>query len=244
MRVAIFSDIHGNLEALVAVLSHIASQNCSRSFCLGDVVGYGASPRECIALIQANGIAAVMGNHDLLASTVFPPFGFNPHAAKAVIWTRSQMTKQDLLWLAQLPYTMEVPEHGITLCHAGLDNPADFGYVDTIEKAKESLEHQNTPVCFLGHTHVPTIFCSNQGGAITEHGAVDFRCDPNNRYIVNVGSIGQPRDGDPCSCYVIYDTDLRQVEFHRVRYEWKGAQAKIRKAGLPERLAQRLALGK
>jgi predicted phosphodiesterase len=243
MRIAIFSDIHANLEALVAVLADISSQKCTHRYCLGDVVGYGASPRECVALIRAHGVECMRGNHDELASLDCPPIGFNSTAAQSIIWTRSQLSKEDLQWLGQRPYYKVLPELGITICHANITAPAEWQYVDNANDAQAMLRAQRTTLCFFGHTHIPAIFVKIPDGRVRTEPRDEITLEPNCRYAVNVGSIGQPRDDNPHSCYVVYDTQAQTIKYRRVEYLLAAAQDKIRKAGLPERLAVRLEQG-
>jgi diadenosine tetraphosphatase ApaH/serine/threonine PP2A family protein phosphatase len=245
MRIAIFSDIHGNLEALLAVLEDTTAQQCELRYCLGDCVGYGANPGECIKTLRTQKIFTVRGNHDHDAALDTPLDNYNAMAAEALRWTRAAIKSDDRAWLGSLAYRMEVPQHGIILCHASAHRPEDFRYVTSSSEAYLGLLSQDTRVSFVGHTHCPELYALTQQTQV-EHIPVDSAVVPlrsDKVYMVNVGSLGQPRDGDPQSCYVVYDTESESVTFRRVKYPIAQAQEKIRKAGLPEVLAWRLSVG-
>ncbi|HTV42569.1 MAG TPA: metallophosphoesterase family protein [Candidatus Sulfotelmatobacter sp.] len=240
MKYAIIADIHANLEALTAVLADARAQNPTHYVCLGDVVGYNANPKECLKIIRDMNIPCVKGNHDEYCSMDEQLEGFNPNAAEAVHWTRRQLSADDRAWLRDLKYTKMVATFSIV--HATLDAPDRWGYVFDKLQAAASFPYQTTPVCFFGHTHVPVAFMRDtvvRGGTFSK-----FKVDPAKKYFVNVGAVGQPRDNNPKAAYVIYDLDAGTIELRRVEYDIATAQAKIREAGLPERLAERLEFGK
>lgn len=240
MKYAIIADIHGNLEAFEVVLKDIKEQNCTHVACLGDVVGYGANPKECLKIVRDMAIPCVKGNHDEYCSNELHTEGFNPYAAQAVNWTRQQLSEDDRQWLRDLQYRRLVAN--FTLVHATLDAPQRWGYVFDKLAAATSFTYQNTAVCFFGHTHVPVAFIRDtviRGGTYSK-----FKIEPGRKYFVNVGSVGQPRDNNPKSAYVVYDMDEGSIELRRLEYDIPAAQAKILKAGLPPRLAERLAHGK
>lgn len=240
MKFAIIADIHANLEALQAVLEDIKAQKCTHYTCLGDVVGYNANPKECLDIIRDMGMPCVKGNHDEYCSNEDPLEGFNPAAAAAIHWTRKQLSEQDRQWLRDLKYLRMVT--GFTIVHATLDAPQRWGYVFNKLDAAASFTYQNTAVCFFGHTHVPVAFMRDtivRGGTYSK-----FKVEPGKKYFVNVGAIGQPRDGNPKAAYVVYDVDEGTIELRRVEYDIEAAQGKILAAGLPDRLAERLAYGK
>ncbi len=240
MRYAIIADIHANLEAFQTVLEDIKAQGCTHYACLGDVVGYCANPKECLDIVRDMGMPCVKGNHDEYCSTEEDLEGFNPHAAEAVNWTRQQLTQEDRQWLRDLKYLRLVATFSIV--HATLDGPQRWGYVFDKLAAAASFTYQNTSVCFFGHTHVPVAFIRDsvvRGGTYSK-----FKIEPGRKYFINVGSVGQPRDGNPKAAYVVYDLDEATVELRRLDYDIPAAQSKIRAAGLPERLAERLAHGK
>lgn len=240
MKYAIIADIHANLEALQVVLEDIKTQRCTHYACLGDVVGYNANPKECLDIIRSMGMPCVKGNHDEYCSIESNLEGFNPHAAEAVNWTRRQLTEEDRQWLRDLKYIRLVASFSVV--HATLDGPQRWGYVFDRLAAAASFTYQNTTVCFFGHTHVPVAFIRDtvvRGGTYSK-----FKVEPGRKYFINVGSVGQPRDNNPKAAYVTYDLDEGLIELHRLDYDIPAAQAKIRAAGLPERLAERLAVGR
>jgi predicted phosphodiesterase len=240
MKYAIIADIHANLEALEVVLQDAKEQNCTHYACLGDVVGYNANPKECLDIIRDMGMPCVKGNHDEYCSIESNLEGFNPHAAEAIHWTRAQLTEEDREWLRNLKYIRLVASFSIV--HATLDGPQRWGYVFDRLAAAASFTYQNTSVCFFGHTHVPVAFIRDsvvRGGTYSK-----FKIEPGRKYFINVGSVGQSRDGVAKATYVIYNVDEGSVELRRLDYEISKTQAKIRAAGLPERLAERLSLGK
>jgi len=240
MKYAIIADIHSNLEALEVVLDDIKAQKCDQIVCLGDIVGYGANPKECLQIVRELNIPCVKGNHDEYCSTDNPMEGFNPHAADAIAWTRRQLGDEEKQFLKELKYIRLI--HNFTIVHATLDVPQRWGYVFDKLMAAASFTYQNTNVCFFGHTHVPLAFIRDsvvRGGTYSK-----FKVEPDKKYFVNVGSVGQPRDNNPKAGYVIYDMDEMTIELRRLDYDIKKAQAKIIAAGLPQRLADRLAVGK
>ncbi|WCJ58777.1 metallophosphoesterase family protein [Fontisphaera persica] len=239
-RYAIIADIHANLEAFKVVLEDIKAQNCTHVVCLGDVVGYGANPKECLDIVREMKIPCIKGNHDEMCSVDKNLEGFNPYAAEAIMWTRDQLTEDDRQWLRDLKYQRLIAN--FTIVHATLDLPHQWGYVFDKLMAAASFTYQNTPVCFFGHTHVPLAFIRDsvvRGGTYSK-----FKVEPGKKYFVNVGSIGQPRDNDPRAAYVVYDLDENTIELRRLEYDIPTAQKKILAAGLPARLAERLAYGK
>ncbi len=240
MKYAIIADIHGNLEAFQVVLEDIKAQNATHVVCLGDVVGYNANPSECLKIVRDMNIPVVKGNHDEYCSTDNPLDGFNPHAAEAVHWTRNQLSDDDKKWLRDLKYSRMAAN--FTMVHATLDAPERWGYVFDKLAAAASFPYQNTQMCFFGHTHVPVAFMRDtvvRGGTYSK-----FKVDSSKKYFINVGAVGQPRDNNPKSAYVIYDMDAQTIELRRLDYDIAAAQAKILAAGLPERLAERLAYGR
>jgi len=240
MKFAIIADIHANLEAFQVVLEDIKQQKCTHFACLGDVVGYNANPKECLDMVRDMNIPVVKGNHDEYCSTDEALDGFNPAAAEAVNWTRRQLSTEDRQWLRDLKYVRMVTS--FTIVHATLDGPQRWGYVFDKLAAAASFTYQNTAVCFFGHTHVPVAFIRDtvvRGGTYSK-----FKVEPGKKYFVNVGAVGQPRDNNPKAAYVVYDMDETTIELRRLDYDIGKAQKKILDAGLPPRLAERLALGR
>ena len=240
MKYAVIADIHGNLEAFQVVLEDAKAQKCTHYCCVGDVVGYGANPNECLKIVRDMGMPTVKGNHDEYCSSDEALDGFNPHAAEAVIWTRKQLSDADKQWLRDLKYMRLVAS--FSMVHATLDNPHKWAYVFDRLMAAASFTYQNTAVCFFGHTHVPVAFIRDshiRGGTYSK-----FKVEPGRKYFVNVGSVGQPRDNNPKAAYVIYDLDEGSIELRRLDYDIPKTQKKILAAGLPSRLADRLSDGK
>jgi predicted phosphodiesterase len=240
MKYAVIADIHANLEAFEVVLEDARSQKCTHHACVGDIVGYNANPKECLEIVRSMGMPCVKGNHDEYCSCDDALDGFNPHAAEAVIWTRRQLSGADKQWSNDLKYIRLVAS--FSMVHATLDVPQRWGYVFDKLMAAASFTYQNTSVCFFGHTHVPVAFIRDsvvRGGTYTK-----FKVEQGRKYFVNVGSVGQPRDGNPKAAYVIYDLDEGSIELRRLEYNIPKTQKKILEAGLPARLAERLAVGK
>ncbi len=241
MKYAILGDIHSNLEALQAVLDHAKAQNCTHYVSLGDVVGYGPNPRECLEIVRSLNCPVVMGNHDEYCGSVLDLTGFNPMASDAIKWTRDQLSESDREWLRNLKYSHIV--ESFTIVHATLDLPEKWAYVFDKLAGAASMNYQRTPVCFNGHTHVPVAFVRTamgvQGGMYNK-----IKIEVGRKYFINAGSIGQPRDRNPAAAYVTYDPANGLVELLRVEYDFRVTQQKIRAAGLPESLADRLEYGK
>jgi len=238
---AILGDIHSNYDALSVVLDDCRAQGVTDYLCTGDVVGYNACPHQCLDAIRSIGCPVVMGNHDHYVSSRQNLEDFNPAAAAVIQWTRKQLTMDEMYWLRALPFVKTAM--GITVVHATMDNPEAFGYVFDHLQAEANFSKQMTPLCFHGHTHCPMIY-EKQISAVYRIDAQDFKLPMGRKYFINVGSVGQPRDGDPRASYVLYDPKSRMVRFRRLEYDIAAAQAKVREAGLPERLAERLEYGR
>jgi predicted phosphodiesterase len=240
MKYAILSDIHANLEALETVLDDAQKQQCAQYACAGDVVGGGANPRECLALVRRLNMACVKGEYDEYCSVEGEVEDFGPLAAEAIRWTRRQLDPEERAWLWDLKYVRLVGS--FSLVHATLDGPQRWGCVFDKLMAAASFTYQNTDVCFFGHTQVPVAFVRD---SVVQSGTYSrFRVEPNRKYFVNVGSVGQPSDGNPRAGYVAYDLDEGSIELRRLDYDIPKAQKKILAAGLPQELADGLAGGK
>jgi len=240
MRFAIFGDIHANLEALEAVRADAAARECTHYVCLGDVVGYNANPHECVEIVRGLECPVVKGNHDEQATIDSGLENFNPLAEEAINWTRAHLSEEDKKWLRDLRFVRHVRD--FTIVHATLDTPQKWGYVFNQLDAAASFSYQHTNICFYGHTHVPRAYVkdSTVKGVPLER----LMIEPNKKYFINVGSVGQPRDGDWHAAYCIFSPAEHIVELRRIGYDINTAQDKIVEAGLPQRLADRLALGK
>ncbi|HUE40359.1 MAG TPA: metallophosphoesterase family protein [Chthoniobacterales bacterium] len=240
MRYAIISDIHSNLEAFEAVLADADDNKCTDFVCLGDVVGYNANPHDCVDRVREMECPIVKGNHDEQASLIESSRDFNEMAEAAIQWTRDHLTGEDKNWLRDLKLQRQLQD--FTIVHATLDTPGQWGYVFNNLDAAASFTYQHTTVCFFGHTHVPVAFVRDEG---VQRQQIDkLRIDPGKKYFINVGSVGQPRDGDWRAAYCIYDVESNVVEQRRIKYDLAAAQKKIVDAGLPHLLADRLAVGR
>ncbi len=244
MRVLILTDVHSNLEAFHAVLQDAEKGGCvDEIWCMGDVVGYGPDPRECIDLLREYCYVCVAGNHDWAASGKIDTSLFNPYAAEAALWTRKQLREEDKKILNELPLT--VSKNDFTLAHGSPRDPI-WEYVLSERVALGNLEHFKTPYSLVGHSHVPFI-CELQESSIT----CTFKEFPvgvpvtlqNERLIINPGGLGQPRDGDPTSNYAIFDDSQGTICHYRVPYDIEKTQDKMRRAELPEKLITRLSHG-
>ncbi len=240
MKYAILGDIHSNWEALSAVLADAQEQGVTQYACVGDIVGYNADPTLCLNKVMDLKCATVRGNHDHYCSHDENLNGFHPLAADAVDWTRKQLTEEQRQFLRKLRLVNKI--ESFTIVHSTLDMPEMWGYVFDKLEAEANFNYQTSPVCFFGHTHVPLAFEKGdgvRGGLYTK-----LKIAMGRKYFINVGSVGQPRDGDPRAAYAIYDLFSNQVELRRVVYDFHITQQKILAAGLPGRVAARLAVGR
>ncbi|HTW83037.1 MAG TPA: metallophosphoesterase family protein [Candidatus Sulfotelmatobacter sp.] len=241
MRYAVLSDVHSNLDALDAAFAQIREDDAV--LCLGDIVGYGPEPNECVERIRTRATATVLGNHDVAAIDDFGLAYFNPAAREAMKWTQGVLTPENRAWLDSLGYEFRMPEfllvHGAPLNY--------FEYILDKKAAARAFAATDAPLIFVGHTHIAEVYGLLPDGSI-EHqhlqqgGAVDLRDGV--RYLVNVGSVGQPRDLNPRASFAFYDAGARRVEIVRVEYPITRVQEKIASAHLPEALARRLVVGR
>jgi diadenosine tetraphosphatase ApaH/serine/threonine PP2A family protein phosphatase len=243
MRYALFSDIHGNLEALQAVLEDISAESVDRLICLGDIVGYGASPNECVATVRDSGAEAIAGNHDHAATGQLDIEYFNDYATSAILWTRQALSAEARQYLERLP--LEIVHPGIRIAHASPHRPGEWEYVLSTQEAARQFELFTEPICFVGHSHYPCLYRLDNG-RVRE---MEF---PDNeplvlpdgcRHLVNVGSVGQPRDNNPQAAWALYEPDDRRLTLRRIDYPVEKAQARILETTLPPFLADRLAQG-
>ena len=243
MRYGIVSDIHGNLEAFETVLETMETEQIDTYWCLGDIVGYGANPNECLERVWALTSDVVAGNHDFAAVGKIDLVNFNRNAAEAALWTMQCLTRPGRHYLSDLPFLLK--QEDVVAVHSTLSEPNRWAYLLSLSQAAHEFQvlPDGITLCFVGHTHTPVIFVESDG----KHSAIyDSQCQlkPEHRYIVNVGSVGQPRDGDSRAAYCVYDTETGLLEIKRVPYDINTAQKKILKAGLPDFLATRLAHGR
>lgn len=232
MRIAVISDIHANLHALEKTLETIDRLHIDQVFCLGDIVGYGSAPNECIALVQQRCTAIVKGNHDSAVVDELPLDHFNSYGETAIRWTKRQLTPENAEFLRDLPLFRV--HDSVTLAHASPLHPEAWRYIFAWPDAQRCFSAFGTPLCFIGHTHVPVI--------VGEDGTVN-RYEAGKRYLVNVGSVGQARDGNPRAAFAVLDTDKPSLSILRQEYDVESAAAAILKARLPDYLAHRLFLG-
>ena len=247
MRYLVLTDIHANLEALESCLADARRRGYDASLVLGDLVGYGADPNavvECVQTLQP--AAIVRGNHDKVACGIDQAEGFNAVARHAAKWTLDQLTADHREWLAALPEGPHVVDDLLEICH-GSPFDEDAYIFDELD-AVRALKSASRPVCLFGHTHYPISFELSEdsfetiGPPFTAETELDLKAA--SRYLINPGSVGQPRDGDPRAAYAIVDTGKRRIEMLRLEYAIEDAQQKVVKAGLPEVLAQRLSVGR
>jgi len=243
MKYGILGDIHGNLSALVAVLERLRSEGVDHLISVGDVVGYGAAPRECIALLREAGATVVLGNHDAACIDRLDTLYFNPYAQAAVEWTRGVLSRGDREWLLSLPLVQHL-EH-CSVAHGTLHQPELYDYVQTRRDADPSLDIMPLPVCFVGHTHVPVTLMRLRDDPTRTWDTMETEIDLEeaHRALVNVGSVGQPRDEDARAAYAVFDAAGSRVSIRRVVYDIDREARRIRDANLPSVLAERLYLG-
>ncbi len=240
MRYGIISDIHSNLEALEAVLDAFSKEEIDIYICVGDIVGYGADPHACIKKIRGLNIVTVLGNHDAGCIGFTNLSYFNAHAKAAVVWTKETLDQSDLEYLKTLKLVIEVDDFTIT--HGTLDDPEAFHYILDTYQALRSFDAMKTKILFVGHSHVPGIFVFENDN-LKYFYKEKIKLSKDTKYIVNTGSVGQPRDGDNRASFVTYDTDRKEIHIKRIGYDIKKVQEKILKAGLPSFLADRLGSG-
>jgi diadenosine tetraphosphatase ApaH/serine/threonine PP2A family protein phosphatase len=243
VKIALLSDIHANLEAFEAVVGDARAQGVDAFACLGDVVGYGADPVACLEGVKGlEPVAMIQGNHDIYAADERDLSSFNPLARQATIWTREQLSADQRRWLAALPLESRVGAD-VSLVHATPGYPDSWAYVRFHDEGIDAIQLQDRPICCYGHTHIPMAF-ELQDGEVHQFDHGHYDLTDGERWLINVGSVGQPRDGDWRAAYSILDLGARRLDVQRVAYDLAACQQKIVEAGLPPRLAERLALGR
>jgi predicted phosphodiesterase len=242
VRIALISDIHGNIEALTAVCKDIESRGIDRIFCLGDIVGYGCNPLECIEVVKERCEVILMGNHDQVAAGDFELEHYNNAAKTSAMWTREQLDDSATQFLMNLPMEHRIGD--ILFVHSSPWQPEEWHYIMTREDAKIAFNSFTEQLCFYGHTHMPMIFCDADDGNIRQQIGHDIFPDDEARYLVNIGSVGQPRDDDPRACYVSVNIEDKAIDLHRVEYDIVSAQRKMTDFNFPEILIERLAAGR
>jgi len=243
MRYGIFSDIHSNLEAMTAVAGAMKAEGAEEYLCLGDLVGYYSNPNEVIELIESLRCwKTVMGNHDSAVVGQTNLSKFNPPAAEAIRWTLQRLKPQNLKVLQNLRLREEIGE--IQLVHSSPFQSEEWHYLTQQDDIERNFRYFQGAICFFGHVHKPYIAEQAKGGEVKILPESEKVLDPSCRYLVNVGSVGQPRDGDPRTCYVMYDSQSRKLSIRRIPYDFETTHQKTIAADLPEYLAQRLRTGK
>lgn len=238
-KIAVISDIHSNLHALEAVFTECTLRDIQRFFCLGDIVGYAAFPSECLSAIRHLKCPTVLGNHDQYVARGAPAYNLNFMARAGIEYSVNRLKPAAREWLASLPAVLT--EERTTLVHASLDEPLAWNYILCAADAEYSFPRQRTPVCFYGHTHIPKLYTEEGKQQPEPLERNRFRLDPEGRYHINPGSVGQPRGGgDPRAQFLVFDPADLTVEFVRVEYNIDAAAQAIREAGLPAMLANRL----
>ncbi len=240
MKYAILGDIHSNLEGLQAVLKDAEEQEVTHFACLGDLVGYKANPVECVEIVRSLNCPIVRGNHDHYCGYNNDLSTFQPMAADVVDWTREQLSSEQREFLRSLKFV--ATEASFTMVHSTLDTPENWVYVFDPLEAEAHFNYQTTSICFFGHTHMPLAF--EKTNKIRSGLYNRIKITVGKKYFINVGSVGQPRDGDPRSAYVIYDITNHEVTLRRIEYDLSITQKKILDAGLPNGVAARLAVGR
>jgi diadenosine tetraphosphatase ApaH/serine/threonine PP2A family protein phosphatase len=232
MRLAVLSDIHANLEALQAVLTEADAREADAVVCLGDVVGYGPDPGPCVDLVRERCEATVMGNHDAAVALGEGAETLPRDGQAAAALHRRLLTADQTAWVAGLPYAATA--HGVTLVHASPERPAEWLRLDSFSAVQAQFAAFETAVCFVGHSHKPAVVSDTVG--VT-------RVRPGHRYLINVGSVGQPRDHDPRAAFGLFDTEAVSYELVRVHYDLARTRMRIAEQGLPEALGGRLSVG-
>lgn len=241
MRYGIFSDVHANLEAFEAVLGALSKEAVDKYICAGDIVGYGADPVECIRRLNGLNVKSVAGNHDAGCIGKLPLEWFNHYAKEALAWTRGIIGFDDMIFLRSLRLVEE--EGPFTIVHGTLNRPERFNYMLDIADAFHAQKMCKTQICIVGHTHIPCII-EFEGSSIRVIDKEVAKIKPGCKYVINVGSVGQPRDGISKTCFCVYDDELSEFYIKRAEYDIQRTQGKILKNKLPRILADRLAVGR
>lgn len=240
MKYGIISDVHSNLEALVSVKASLEKDGAEEVFFLGDAVGYCANPNEVTELLAGWVQICLAGNHDMAVVGLTEISYFNPYAQQAILWTASQLSPGNWDFLRSLPYQAQKGDY--TYVHASPKDPAEWNYILSGLEAHRNFLYMETGVCFIGHSHSPLAFIQDKD-RIAVTGCVKLTLEREKKYIINVGSVGQPRDGNPLAAYALLDSQSRTVEIKRIPYDTALAQRKMRQANLPSYLIERLSWG-
>ncbi len=242
MKYGFFSDVHANLEALKACIIDFRSEKIDKLFFLGDAVGYGPFPDECVKLIGEVASVKLMGNHDYAALGLMETDYFNQYAAESMGWTKSSISRKttEIMSDFDIQYTFD----NILLVHSSPKEPEFWHYILDMDDARESFDYFTQRMCLVGHTHRPYIVFKDDADEVFLSKQAEETLAAGRRYLVNIGSVGQPRDGDPRSCYLIYDSTQDVIRHKRVTYNVKATQKDMAKIGMPDYLIERLAVGR
>jgi len=246
MRLAVFSDIHANYEALEAVINDLKNQKIDRYVCLGDIIGYGANPNECIDLVRSlPNVIVILGNHDAAATWGTTPYGMSKVAQEVIFWSMERLTEENITFIKDLEPTRVMG--GMIFSHANPYNPKAWRYVNSRKYAARTFAKTGKRLAFIGHTHRPMVITRQNFFQMSFEEPVPstpYTVTSKSRQIYNCGSVGQPRDGKPLACYLIFDTRMQQLTYRRIDFDHQKAADKILAAGLPSSLANRLAKGR
>jgi len=242
VKIAIVSDIHSNMDALDAVHAAVERLGADSIYFIGDAVGYGPDPNPCTKWVMDNAEVAVAGNHDAAAVGLADSESFNSYAREAILWNARQLEPETSGFLSSLPLVEE--RDGITLVHASPKLPDVWDYIFTLWDAEVNFSHFDGPICFVGHSHQPVMVSMDVNGAVSVVPGDSLTIEDGFRYLINVGSVGQPRDGNPAACFGLLDRDAGVFSIQRVEYDISAIQKKMREAGLPQPLADRLSEGR
>ncbi|MDI6801718.1 MAG: metallophosphoesterase family protein [Thermodesulfovibrionales bacterium] len=240
MKCAVISDVHANIEALKTVLKDIKKKRLTNILFLGDAVGYGPDPNECINVLNSECRVLLAGNHDWAVLGLTSTEYFNPHSKTAIEWTKENIDKETLSILKGLPISRQIESSKILLVHSTPKEPEQWHYLLTLWDAEINFHYFDNKICLLGHSHQPFIIEKPLSGEIVTH-RTETKIKEDSRYIINVGSVGQPRDLDPRACYAVIDEE--SVKLHRVEYDIEKTQNKMKMHGLPLPLIERLSKG-
>jgi predicted phosphodiesterase len=244
MKYGIISDVHSNLEALDTAISKMKNKGVESIICCGDIVGYGPDPEECITIFKELPIHSVIGNHDYAINCINGEQSFNTYARLAIRWTRKKLSKNSKTFLKNLPFFTE--QENFTIFHGTLDEKNPFKYLITAQDAVKNFKNIKTHIGFFGHSHVAGYFMQTENKKINYYSCIEdckLTLQKDNQYLINVGSVGQPRDGNPEAAFAIYDTSDNTIEIVRFQYDIEAVYKKIIKARLPNFLGDRLFSG-
>jgi len=241
--IAVLSDVHGNIDALNAAIEDIGIFQTTRMVCLGDIVGYGPAPRMCFERLREMDCSIVLGNHEIMHLSERVPRSFSGYVGDPLGLGRRQLDLHGQRWLSERPFVHRI--NSLHFSHAGLREPSAFEYIRTAEQAASHLGCQDASVSFIGHTHIPWVWREKQTDSYEGRPALEVvKLESDTKYCINVGSVGQPRDGDLRACYALYDCEKQELTLRRVAYDISRAVERFQAAGLPNSYARRIQAGR